>query len=221
MIESTDNGVQLAVFCVCSFVALRRYTTTQHKEWLLVTLTCTCLALGDLYWQLYLMLLHTTPQYFYVSDLSWDTAFLFLHLLLMIVSTESERGYRHPSLWIPVAFAAAMCLFYMQWGDYLNNVYLAAITAQIMRHAMRGLLYLRANPQADARRRMLYILALTFCLAEYGTWTSSCFWSGDILVNPYFWFDSMVTVAGAFLLPATARLAQSSSLTPHNTTAGQ
>ena len=49
---------------------------------------------------------------------------------------------------------------------------------------------------------------LVFCAAEYGDWTTSCYWMGDTLANPYFWFDLLITISLAALLPATGKAAR-------------
>jgi hypothetical protein len=49
---------------------------------------------------------------------------------------------------------------------------------------------------------MLYVVTLVFCAAEYGMWTSSCFWMGDTILNIYFWFDFLLSIAFVLFLPA-------------------
>lgn len=40
---------------------------------------------------------------------------------------------------------------------------------------------------------------------NYCLWTSSLFWQGDSLANPYFWFDFVLTATLLALLPIAER----------------
>ena len=46
------------------------------------------------------------------------------------------------------------------------------------------------------------LITLIFCLLEYALWTVSCFWMGDTMANPYFWFDLLITGCMLLFLPA-------------------
>ena len=65
-------------------------------------------------------------------------------------------------------------------------------------HSVDGLVSMRGEPEERTCRKYMYYTTLLFCFAEYGLWTSSCFWMGDTLANVYFWFDMLLSVT--FLL---------------------
>ena len=201
MIEIVENAVQLALLVVCIAISGRNAARSRERADVILVMFFGTFALGDLYWLLYRVFYGETPQLFYVADLSWYAAYLFLYLLLQELSDPGERRVRHPVVLVFPAFAAVMCAFYMKWGDYLGNVMSAVLMTMLMVHAARGLLWLRSRPQAVGRRA-LYIVVLIFCAIEYGDWTTSCFWSGDTWRNPYFWFDCLLTLSFAFFLPA-------------------
>ena len=48
-------------------------------------------------------------------------------------------------------------------------------------------------------------MILVFCLIEYGLWFSSCFFDGDTLANPYYWFDILFTASFVLFIPATKK----------------
>lgn len=201
MIESIENAVQLALLLVCTAVSGAYAVRSRERSGAMLTLFYGSYALGDLYWLLYLMFYGHTPKLFYVSDLSWYAAYLFLYLLLQLVSDSEERRTRCPAVYLLPLFTVVMCVFYMQWGDYVGNVIAAVLMSLLLTHAARGLCWLRRHPEDNARR-WLYIVTFVFCLVEYAAWTASCFWAGDTWANPYFWFDCLLTLITLLFLPA-------------------
>ena len=104
-------------------------------------------------------------------------------------------------LFIP-AFTIGMCIFYMQWGDYLSNMITAVLMMGLIWHAFYGLKVLRGRPRQENERRMLFLVTLLFCGTEYALWTSSCFWMGETVLNIYYWFDILLSVSFVLFLPA-------------------
>ncbi len=202
MIETLENGVQLAVVTVCLFFSLRRLARERERAFELLALFYTCYLLGDLYWQLHLFFYQQTPRVRYISDVSWLASWLFLYCLLRHVSTPEERRFRQPLLCVPPVFAAAMCAFFLRYGAYLNNLVTALMMSLILIHIVRGLLYLRGSAPP---RRALYRAALFFCVCEYAAWTASCFFWEDTLANPYFWCDALLTISNVMLFFAVRK----------------
>ena len=208
MIESVENAFQLALIAVCMTLSIIYAVREKARDGSLLVMFYGSYLLGDLYWLLYLLFYGHTPKIFYVSDLSWDAAYVFLHLMLQRLSSEEERKARYPLVWLLPVFTAAMCVFYMQWGSYISNVIAAVLMSLLLIHSVRGLAFIRKNPQAG-NRKMLYIVTLVFCVIEYCAWTSSCFFEVDTLASPYIWFDILLTVNIAFFLPAFRKAVES------------
>ena len=205
MIESIVNMFQLVVMLVCLFVSGVYAVKWNRQSGMLLAMVYGGMALGDLYWQLHLFFYGYTPKVFYVADMCWYTEYLFLFLLLRDLSTKEERAERPGAAWLLPLFPAAMCAVYVGLGDSLaTNLIAAALMSLLLFHAARGLIYLRKRP-AEAGRRGMYIAVLVFCAAEYCLWTASCFWMGDTLANPYYWFDVLLTISMALFLPAYRR----------------
>ena len=200
MIEIVENSLQLALlltFTILSGVyAYRRQNISAGN----LTTVYGSYVLGDIYWLLYLVFFEHTPNVFYVPYLSWYAAYLFLFLMLQHLAPEEKR-HRCPAAWLMPVFTTGMCIFYMQYGDYMGNLITAVLMGLLMFHVFRGLDYIRRHPEARPRR-MLYLVVLGFCVLEYLAWTSSCFFEGDTLANPYLWLDFMVTPCLMLLLPA-------------------
>ena len=82
MIESVENAFQLALIAVCTTLSAVYAVRKKPRNGSLLVMFYGSYLLGDLYWLLYLLFYGHTPKIFYVSDLSWDAAYVFLHLLL-------------------------------------------------------------------------------------------------------------------------------------------
>ncbi len=208
MIEIAENIVQMSILLICACVsavwAIRagkdRNREKSETSGLLFLFYALYLV-ADLYWTLYLVFYHEGPRTFYVSELCWYVADLLLFMLVRELADPKEKTIRSPALFALPAFCAAMCLFYMQWGDYSSNIICAVLMSLLTYHAARGLVYMHSNPQKAANLQ-LCIVVLIFCGVEYCMWTASCFWSGDAWTNPYFFFDFLLTVTMLFMLPA-------------------
>lgn len=94
MIEAICNAIQLILTGACTVISLLFAFRSKARVWLLLALFSGVFFLGDLYWYLFLVFYQKTPQYSYVSDLSWDAAYLFLFLLLIQVRDVRIMPYR-------------------------------------------------------------------------------------------------------------------------------
>ncbi len=200
MVELTVNCVLLGIQLVCCAAAFIYTIRGEYRAFGSLTMFYSVCSMASLYWVLFQVFYNHTPDVFYVSELSWYASYLFLWHLLHYLSTENERRYRHPLMYAVLLIPAGFCVFYFQWGDYVGNVISAFLMGLLLRHTVRGILYIRREG-SGRNRRMLYSTVLAFCLLEYCVWTSSCFWGGDTIANSYFWFDILVVVCMVLFLP--------------------
>ena len=216
MTEIIDNVIQLAATGICMIIALRKGLLLQNRAWTILALASGVFFLGDLYWDLYLVLCGKTPDHSYIPYLSWYASYMFLLLLLVELRVpRKERKYRK-ILWVIPAFSAGMCIFYMQYGDWIGNIITAVFMSLLMWQALDMLLSLkvsqrtssgtggetqRAEPDWLRGKAAICIAVLLFCAAEYAAWTASCFGNYETLAHPYIWFDTMLS-AVFLLFPA-------------------
>lgn len=208
MIERIDNLIQLLTTAVCTVICIRCALLSRERErgWIFLGLSSFVFFLGDLYVQLYLEFYDKTPHYSNISYLGWYAGYLFLFLLLSDIQNSRCAAFRNRLLWLIPVFTAGMCIFYMQWDNPLECIVHAVVMTLLLRRAVIGLLCTRKAEPESARRRMLYINVLVVCAAEYITSTVSCFWMGDTLANPYFWFDAVLSFS-FLVLPASLKKA--------------
>lgn len=201
-----QNIIQLLLTGICTVTAAASYTRQRERAWILLALFSGSYFLGDLYWMLVLLLYDQDPRFAYIADLNWYVSgYVFLLLLLSYVRDKETAGEfmpmqmlrRHPVLWLVPVFTGGMCIFFMQWGNYLINFLAAAFMTLIIMLTLDDFLLLRAQ-RLDNPRRNLYLVALLFCLCEYGLWTASCLETEESSVGAYFCIYIMLS--GTFLL---------------------
>ena len=201
MIERIDNGLQIAALAVCGGVALIRAMRSRDRLWTLLALFYGSWFLGDVYWAVCLIFYGKTPQISVVSDLSWYAAYIFLYMLLREADPPVTRRERRVLPWLGPLLAAGMAVFFMRWGEIMGNLIYASLMALLLFSVIRRFL----DRQKYAAQQSLCVAILVFCLLEYALWTSSCFFKGDGLSNPYYWFDFLLTVNFVFFLPAAGK----------------
>ena len=201
VIESTENIIQLFTTGFCAgFSAYRAFKTGKHA-WVLLFFAAFVYFLGDIYWQLYLTFYGETPHYSNISYAGWYACYLFLILLVHDIRGHRDKTpYSRFLLLIPV-FTAGMCVFYLQYGDVIGNILAAVLMSILIWVTVDALMQCKKKElsKSDAlhtnmNRIGLYITVLVFCFAEYAAWTTSCFWMGDTFANPYFYFDTVLSL---------------------------
>ena len=198
MIESIENALQIATLMVCAGIALIRAVKTQSRAWALLAFFYSSWGLGDVYWLVCLIFFDRTPQISVVSDLSWYASYIFLYMLLREAAPpDGAREKRFPP-WLGPLFAGGMAVFFMRWGEIGSNLIYALLMSLLLFSVIRRFL----DRDRYAAQQPLCVMILALCLLEYALWTSSCFFKGDGLKNPYYWFDFLLTVSVVFLLPA-------------------
>lgn len=201
MIEIVQNSIQLLVTGICAINAAISFSRYRERTWILLGLFSGSYFLGDLYWMLVLLFYQKTPDFSYIADLNWYvSSYVFLLLLLSYVRDEDTGGEfmpwqmlrRHRILWLVPVFTGGMCVFYMQWGNYFGNIMSAAFMTLIIMLTLDDFLTLRAQ-RLDNPRRNLYLVALLFCLTEYGLWTSDCLQTQGDYAGASFWISCMLS----------------------------
>ena len=205
MIEALDNGIQLILTGMCSFIAFYLAMHAHRREWLLLGLFSVTFFLGDLYWTLYYLFYAETPFYAFISNLSWDTSYLFLAILLQLVKGKRREGKVPARLFVIPVFTVSMCIYYMTFGSFFSNIAVAILMTFIMWSAAEGLIGIKRE-EAGAEKRWLYMMSLVFCIVEYAMWTASCIWEGDTILYPYYWFDFLLSVCFILFIPAVRKL---------------
>jgi hypothetical protein len=203
-IESIENLIQLAVLGICFIISAQHYYASRLHAWAMMFLATFVYFLGDLYWQLYLIFFGVTPYYSHIPYLSWYASYLFLILLIASLRGEDRKKVHSSLMFLIPVFTSCMAFFYMLKGDYISNVVCAIIMGVLIWQATEGLVM--AGKEGREKAGGLYIAILALCAAEYASWTCSFFWEEDIITNPYYLADTLLSLA-FLMLPFALRKA--------------
>ena len=143
MVELTVNIILLFIQLTCCIAAAVYTIRGSYRTCGILTMFYSVSTMGSLYWVLFQFFYGHTPYIGYVSDISWYASYLFLWHLIHHLSPEEERRFRHPLMYAVLVIPAGFCIFYFRWGDYAGNVVSALLMGLLMRHSVRGLLYIR------------------------------------------------------------------------------
>ena len=205
MIESAENAIQLVLIFISTLMSFFWSGQNFKKAWALLGFSSFSFFLGDLYWQLYMFFYGETPVFCYISDISWYASYLFLILLMVEIGIRTDIGKRIKKLWPIPLFTLSAFFLYIQYGDIPGNVLNVILMTILIWYASAGLLSIREK-KTDKKYKFLLLLILAYAACEYASGIISCFWMGDTILNPYFWFDFLLGVV-FILLPVSMRKA--------------
>ena len=205
MVEIIENALQTLVTGTCLAISAFKYLQTKSRGWILLLLFYSELFLGDLYLQLYLLFFEGDPKFPFVSEFCWDVGFGFLILLVSLYSKGRHSIKKDPVLIIIPVFTVGFAIYYMTFGQIIDNIVVAFLMAVLILKCVYGLKSIDGKYAVNAegpRAKHIYLTALYFCAAEYLSWTASCFFKSEDISNPYYWFDILLTIILIFFIPA-------------------
>lgn len=202
MLEIAENGIQLVFTAICTIISAWHAARTGRHAWAMLGLSSFVYFLGDLYWQMFMIFYGKAPYFSYIPWLCYYACYVFLLLLLFEIRGSRPLVSSIKRFWVVPVFTFGMCAFYIKWGDYTSNIIAAVIMWLLIWTAAEGLFSVHKRMGDDRKNRSVYIMVLIFCAVEYATWTSSCFWVGNTILNPYFWFEFLLSVTFLIFPPA-------------------
>lgn len=198
-----DNAIQLLITGLCAGIAAYKGLKSGRREWVFLSLFLGIYFMGDLYWQLYLVFYHQTPVYSSIPYAAWYASYIFLLFLLAELEGGSIRDYIR-KFWPVFIFTVGMCVFFMRFGDYISNILCTLLMSLLLCRSFGGFLE-KGTDRFAKTGKAICLLVFIFCMLEYGMWMSSCFWTGDTIRNPYFWFDFLLSLDMLLLTFATGK----------------
>lgn len=93
MIEFWDYLLQFVVSAIGCVMALVLYAKMRRQPYFLLACFFGTYSLGTLYWTLHVLLLGTTPQVFYVSELGWIASYVFLLTIELTLPSDEEKNF--------------------------------------------------------------------------------------------------------------------------------
>ena len=115
--ELIENLLQLLTTFLGAVLSGIAWQKSRRQVYFLLVCFYGCFALGSLYWTLYLLLFHTTPRVFYVSEFGWVASVIFLRILQVTLTDSGECGFRCRKAWLaPLGRRAAAGVLLYVWG---------------------------------------------------------------------------------------------------------
>ncbi|MCR4590846.1 MAG: hypothetical protein K5668_08505 [Lachnospiraceae bacterium] len=207
--ENYGNMLQIIILCGCSFFAFFRMVIKRRKEWTRLFYFFGSFLLGDVYWQVCLLFNRELSPVALVADFCWYTSYVCLILLEICIIKDAaqndELKNNGPLRFLPFlapVFTGGMALFYITWGQVINNIIYAVLMGATLFLAITGLT-LKKSPETK-RIKLFCMAVLLYCFFEYSAWTVSCFSEIEIMYRAYVVFDSLMTLSFLLFIPATA-----------------
>lgn len=95
--ELVDNLFQVVALFGAAVAAAILSIRRKERGCLILAFGYACFAMGTLFYVLYLTIMGTVPQVFYVSEISWLAAYLFFLSLQIVRTEELPLGFQWPA----------------------------------------------------------------------------------------------------------------------------
>ena len=102
MVELIDNTIQFTAVAIMTIVSAIHFYKNRKQEYFMLTCFYGCISSGCLYWTVYTLLNSYYPRIFYVSDISWVGAYLFILTLIFCLDGEKVKSKWTPMMILPL-----------------------------------------------------------------------------------------------------------------------
>ena len=190
-----DNLLQIVLLMTCAVLAAFFGLRYRARQLLILSLSYACFATGTVYYVLHVAICGTAPQIFYVSEISWIAAYIFI-LSIQILRSEGIR------LSFSIVAAAPALVYscgamYYQIMLYMTLLFVAAAGAIMYISIWR--LYNNVKGQA------LDICSICCLMLQLTLYLSSFLMRDFLHFNLYFALDIALSLSFAALLPISLR----------------
>lgn len=195
--EVIDNAIQVSLLFCCMLFCVYCTVRTHKREYLLLTGVYGCMAMGTLYYLLYLIVIGTVPQIFCVSEIAWIASYLFMLVLMLKHQEQYKKIFSLPACLLAVWFGMTSFWFSVLGPSRVLMLCYAIVAALIFYHGFAAIF------QKKVRQLDLHLIAavcLQFCLYRI-----SVYMDGFTRFNLYFLVDFIITGNLFMLLPATIK----------------
>ena len=196
--ELVDNCFQVGVLMCAALAAIASALRKKGRCFLILALFYICVSMGTLYWVLHIFIFGDVPQVFYVAEISWLAAYLFL-LSFQLVRAESAKPLIYlPSLLCALIVAIIVIAFRIFGPSYFVSAAFALVASAIVYLAVWRLGHKSGGRLIDCW--LLLCVGLQLLL-----YVVSGFMEDFTHFNLYFAVDITLTASFAALLPLALR----------------
>ena len=185
-----ENDITLVAVIIGLLSGLFYYIETPKRGWLYVIFFFLLHILSDYYWGIYTHVLGDEPEASAIlAYFGWNVGYVFLIAALIHMEKSEVRRFFHPLMLLPVPLNIWQFILYLPYGGLANNIVQGLLLTVIAVICVRALIYYCLNRKNGAYFPVLHAVILIYTAAEYGMWTSSCFFWTDTILSPYYLFD--------------------------------
>ena len=196
--ELIDNSFQITILGFCTIAALFLALRYKSRSLLILALAYACFCMGTTYYILYLVIMGTVPQVFYVAEISWLAAWLF-YLSVQILPGEGKKDRFSLPAGAAAAVIAAIAFLDHDFGPSYFVSALFSLTAG-------ATMYLSVSHMQNGslcrKRDLFMIICVTLQVLLYRV---SGFTHDYTRFQLYYAVDLALTLSMAALLPLTLR----------------
>ena len=196
--ELIDNCFQVSVLLCAALAAIVAALRKKERRFLILAMFYICVSMGTLYWVLHIFIFGDVPKVFYVSEISWLAAYLFLLSFQMLRAERIRPLFYLPSLCGALITAVLVMIFRILGPSYFVSAAFAAAVSVIVYSAVRRLGCKCGGRLIDGW--LLLCVALQILL-----YAVSAFMEDFTHFNLYFAVDITLTLSFAALLPLALR----------------
>lgn len=137
--EVIDNAIQVSLLFFCMLFCVYCTVRTHKREYLLLTGVYGCMAMGTLYYLLYLIVIGTVPQIFCVSEIAWIASYLFMLVLMLKHQEQYKKIFSLPACLLAVWFGMTSFWFSVLGPSRVLMLCYAIVAALIFYHGFAAI----------------------------------------------------------------------------------
>ena len=176
-IDYAENLVQLLAVLSALLICLFQYIRQKENIWIYATAIYLSSLLSCYYWTAYLIIMDDWPT---ISNLfsysGWNLSYIILLMLVLYTKSREEKRYFHPFMLLPIPLNLWQLSLYLPYGGAVNSIYQVTILTLVACFSVQSFCWYFKNRKAGAARPYVASAALLYVAAEFGMWTSSCFY---------------------------------------------
>ena len=192
--EVVDNGFQVLMMLLAGIMSAVRLLKTGSRRYVLLVGGYSCFAMGTFYYVMYLVIRGNVPQVFYVAEIAWLAAYLFL-LALEFMRIGSKVSFYLPAAVAGIAVIGLAILFDIPGHSWLMCICFGAELGMLAYLAVWQLHRKAENMESGKRKkRGMDVFVLLIVFLQLAVYIVSMFIKDYSRFNVYFAVDITLTL---------------------------
>ena len=192
--EVVDNGFQVLMMLLMGIMSAFSLLKTGSRRYVFLVGGYSCFAMGTFYFVIYLVIRGNVPQVFYVAEIAWLAAYLFL-LALEFMHIGSKVNFYLPAAVAGVAATGLALFFDIPGHSWLMCACFSAELGALAYLSVWQLHRKAENMESGKRKkRGMDVLVLLIVFLQLAVYIVSMFIKDYTRFNVYFAVDTALTL---------------------------